>query len=92
ENEVREECSGSGTFVFADVVNEIEDWTLHVIQSDDLGNPDVFLMADVTPAFRRTYKRYIDISHNATRHRATHFVRPSRIAGRCHIPGRVALF
>ncbi|CAB1105891.1 unnamed protein product [Ectocarpus sp. CCAP 1310/34] len=66
--------------------HNIEDWTLYIIKLDALGEPDVFLNADVTPIFGRNYKRYLDLIDNAPRHRVTHFVRPSRTVSRCHIP------
>ncbi|CBJ32194.1 conserved unknown protein [Ectocarpus siliculosus] len=66
--------------------HDIEDWTLYIIELDALDEPDVFLNADVTPVFGRNYKRYLDLIDTAPRHRVTHFVRPSRTVGRCHIP------
>ncbi|CBJ27580.1 hypothetical protein Esi_0075_0065 [Ectocarpus siliculosus] len=66
--------------------HDIEDWTLYIINLDALDEPDVFLNADVTPVFGRNYKRYLDLIDTAPRHRVTHFVRPSRTVGRCHIP------
>ncbi|CAB1113402.1 unnamed protein product [Ectocarpus sp. CCAP 1310/34] len=66
--------------------HNIEDWTLYTIKLDALGEPDVFLDADVMPVFGRNYKRYLDLIDNAPRHRVTHFVRPSRTVSRCHIP------
>eukprot|EP00903_Cladosiphon_okamuranus_P014899 g13796.t1 len=65
--------------------HNIEDWTLYIIKLDALGEPDVFLNADVTPVFGRNYKRYLDLIDNAPRHRVTHFVRPSRTVSKCHI-------
>eukprot|EP00903_Cladosiphon_okamuranus_P017738 g16330.t1 len=49
--------------------HNIEDWTLHILKLDALGEPDVFLNADVTPVFGRNYKRYLDLIDNAPRHR-----------------------
>ncbi|CAN0341091.1 unnamed protein product [Ectocarpus sp. 6 AP-2014] len=66
--------------------HDIEDWTLYIINLDALDEPDVFLNADVTPVFGRNYKRYLDLIDTAPLHRVTHFVRPSRTVGRCHIP------
>ncbi|CAB1096373.1 unnamed protein product [Ectocarpus sp. CCAP 1310/34] len=58
----------------------------HMDELDALDEPDVFLNADVTLVFGQSYKRYLDLIDTAACHRVTHFVRPSRTVGRCHIP------
>ncbi|CAM9171447.1 unnamed protein product [Sphacelaria rigidula] len=66
--------------------HDIEDWTLYIVRLDDIGDLDVFLNADVTPVFGRNHKRYLHMIRRRVGHRVTHFVRPARTVGRCHIP------
>ncbi|KAG5189672.1 hypothetical protein JKP88DRAFT_301020, partial [Tribonema minus] len=54
---------------------------------------DAFLNADITPVLGCNYLKYLQVvGAQAVRHRITHFIRPSRVVKRCHVPAVLQAF
>lgn len=68
--------------------HHIEPWNLYIGRLDARATSDIFLNADVTPVFGRSYLRYKELAAEMFHHRVSHFARPSQlqVVGNCHIP------
>lgn len=67
--------------------HHIEPWNLYIVRLDARATSDMFLNADVTPVFGRSYLRYKELAAEMVDHHVSHFVRPSQlpVVGNCHI-------
>jgi hypothetical protein len=83
------EVPAFGHFDEVEVYDEhpIEAHTMYIIDLQSTDRVDPFLNADVTPVLGRNYLKYLQlVGARAVPHVVTHFVRPSRIIRRCHVP------
>jgi hypothetical protein len=83
------EVPAFGHFDEVEVYDEhpIEAHTMYIIDLQSTDRVDPFLNADVTPVLGSNYLKYLQlVEARAAPHVVTHFVRPSRIIRRCHVP------